>query len=42
MFDLWNFHHWTSLIQPNLLWLIVALILGILVGWFTCSRDTAR
>ena len=42
MFDLWNFHQTTTLIQPNLLWLIVALILGILVGWFTCSRGETR
>ena len=41
MFDFWNFHHSASLIQPNLLWLVVALVLGILVGWFTCSRDEA-
>jgi hypothetical protein len=39
MFDLFNFHHSTSLIGPSWFWLLAALILGIIVGYMTCSRD---
>ena len=42
MFDLWNFHHTTMLIGPNKWWLLLALALGVAVGWLTCSRDDAR
>ena len=42
MVDFWNFHDTVFLAQQNWLWLLVALALGIIVGWMTCSREERR
>jgi hypothetical protein len=42
MVDFWNFHDTVFLAKENWLWLLVALGLGIIVGWITCSREARR
>ncbi|MGE0237558.1 MAG: hypothetical protein AB7F09_20490 [Parvibaculaceae bacterium] len=42
MVDFWNFHDTVFLAKENWPWLLVALGLGIIVGWMTCSRDVRR
>ena len=42
MVDFWNFHDTVFLAQENWLWLLLALGLGIIVGWITCSRQVRR
>jgi hypothetical protein len=37
MTDFWNFHDSLSLVTHNWFWLLVALALGIVVGWKTCE-----
>ena len=38
MIDFWNFKDAMVVAQANLLWLALALVLGIIVGWITCVR----
>lgn len=42
MVDFWNFNDTVFLAQHNWLWLLAALVLGIIVGWMTCSREERR
>ncbi|WP_368904852.1 hypothetical protein [Taklimakanibacter lacteus] len=42
MVDFWNFHDTVFLAQQNWLWLLAALVLGVIVGWMTCSREGGR
>jgi len=39
MTDFWNFHDTLSLAAHNWFWLLVALALGVIVGWKTCERS---
>jgi hypothetical protein len=42
MVDFWNFHDTVFLARENWIWLLVALGIGIVVGWMTCSRTERR
>lgn len=42
MVDFWNFHDTVFLARENWHWLAIALGLGVIVGWITCSRAEAR
>jgi hypothetical protein len=42
MVDFWNFNDTMFLARENWFWLLVALGLGIIVGWMTCSRKESR
>jgi hypothetical protein len=42
MVDFWNFHDTMFLARENWFWLLVALGLGVIVGWMTCSREVRR
>jgi hypothetical protein len=42
MVDFWNFHDTVFLARENWVWLLVAMALGIIVGWMTCSRAQRR
>ena len=42
MVDFWNFHDTLFLAKENWLWLLIALVLGIIVGWTTCSQEVRR
>lgn len=39
MTDFWNFNDALIVAQSNWMWLLLALIIGIIVGWMTCARD---
>lgn len=39
MVDFWNFNDTMFLARENWVWLLVALGLGLLVGWFSCSIE---
>lgn len=39
MVDFWNFNDTMFLARENWLWLLVALALGLVVGWISCSRE---
>lgn len=39
MVDFWNFNDTMFLARENWLWLLVALGLGLIVGWISCSRE---
>ena len=41
MLEFWNFKDSWFLVQQNLPWVVVALILGIGCGWFTCDGRKA-
>lgn len=41
MNDLWNFKDTFVVAQENWVWLLFALIIGIVVGWVTCQRADA-
>lgn len=36
--DFWNFEDFMSVAAFNWLWLLMALILGLLAGWLSCGR----
>jgi hypothetical protein len=42
MTDFWNFHDTVFLAQQNWFWLAVALGLGVIVGWITCTKQVRR
>ena len=42
MVDFWNFHDTVFLAKENWLWLLLAMGLGIIVGWMTCSNEMRR
>jgi len=42
MVDFWNFNDTLFLAKENWFWLLVALGLGVIVGWMTCSREVRR
>jgi hypothetical protein len=42
MNDFWNFKDTLEVAQSNLMWLILALIIGLIVGWVTCVRRDDR
>jgi hypothetical protein len=42
MADFWNFHDTVFLARENWIWLLVALALGVIVGWMTCSQSERR
>ncbi len=42
MVDFWNFHDTLFVAGQNWIWLLAALVLGIIVGWMTCSREERR
>jgi hypothetical protein len=42
MVDFWNFNDTIFLAKENWFWLLVALGLGIVVGWITCLREERR
>ena len=37
MTDFWNFKDAMVVAQNNLMWLVLALILGLIIGWVTCT-----
>ncbi len=39
MTDFWNFKDALVVAQANMMWLILALIIGLIVGWITCTRQ---
>jgi len=39
MVDFWNFKDVLVVAQANFLWLAMALVLGLIVGWMTCVRS---
>lgn len=38
MTDFWNFKDALIVAQSNWLWLLIALAIGLIVGWITCER----
>lgn len=42
MEDFFNFKDSLVVAQDNLLWLILALVLGVIVGWVTCRRASSH
>jgi len=43
MTDFWNFKDALVVAQANWMWLLLALVIGLIVGWVTCARqDDAR
>lgn len=38
MVDFWNFKDSLMVAQSNWLWLLLALVIGLIVGWITCRR----
>jgi len=39
MTDFWNFKDTMVVAQSNWMWLILALVLGLIIGWMTCVRQ---
>jgi len=39
MTDFWNFKDAMIVAQDNWMWLLLALVVGIIVGWVTCARS---
>jgi len=39
--DFWNFKDFIFVAASNWFWLLLALILGLLVGWLSCITDRA-
>jgi len=39
MTDFWNFKDALVVAQSNLMWLALALVIGLIVGWITCARQ---
>ena len=39
MTDFWNFKDAMVVAQNNLMWLVLALVIGLIVGWITCARQ---
>ena len=39
MTDFWNFKDAMIVAQSNWMWLLLALVIGIIVGWVTCARN---
>ncbi len=37
--NFWNFKDFMAVATHNWLWMLLALLLGLIVGWFAC-RDT--
>ncbi len=42
MKEFWNFNDAMIVAEHNWLWLLVALVIGLLVGWFTCRPHTSN
>ena len=40
MNEFWNFKDALIVAQENIVWMILALVIGIVVGWITCVRQT--
>lgn len=40
--DLWNFKDSGILFGQHWPWLLLALLFGVFVGWWTSERDTGR
>jgi len=38
MNDFWNFNDALIVAQENIVWMILALVIGVVVGWITCVR----
>lgn len=39
MTDFWNFKDALIVASSNWMWLLMALIIGLIVGWVTCARN---
>lgn len=39
MTDFWNFKDALIVAQSNWMWLLLALAIGVIVGWVTCARS---
>lgn len=42
MNELWNFKDAMVVVQSNLVWLLLALALGVVVGWISCVRQNDK
>jgi hypothetical protein len=42
MSDLWNFKDVVIVATHNWLWLSLALVLGVVVGWLSCTATAPR
>ncbi len=42
MMDFWNFKDWGIVGSHHWPWLLLALLIGIFVGWRTCETDDGR
>ena len=38
MLEFWNFKDSWFLVEQNWIWMVVALVFGIVCGWLTCER----
>lgn len=38
MVDFWNFKDALVVAQSSWMWLVLALVIGLIVGWITCVR----
>jgi hypothetical protein len=40
--DFWNFKDWPMIVDHNWPWLLLALLAGVVVGWWTCERESSQ
>jgi hypothetical protein len=40
--DFWNWKDTTVILAEQWPWLLLALLIGIFVGWWTCESDSDR